>query len=117
MVREQLRKLSRLQSFDNRMATLYRNGLPRDASGRRIGPKQKAFIRERESMACRLNGDLLRHYERLRESRVGANAVVPVVNGVCRGCFMAVTKSLIVELLQGAEFITCEHCGRILYLE
>ena len=114
---KQLRELSQLQGFDNKMDGLYKGGLPRDASSRRIGTKQKAFIRQRRNMARKLDGALLHQYERLRVSRIKANAIVPVVNGVCRGCFMAVTRSLVAELLEGDSLMTCEHCGRILYIE
>jgi len=114
---EQLRKLSSLQRFDNRMDSLYAQGLPDDGSSRQLGPKQKAFLRERRTMVRKLDDGLVNRYERLRDSRIRGNAIVPVVNGVCRGCYMAVTKSLVAELLEGNSLITCEHCGRILYLE
>ena len=113
----QLRQLSRLQSFDNKMDGLYKDGLPDDTSGGRVGTKQKAFIRQRRTMARKLDGTLLRQYERMRSSRIKANAVVPVINGVCQGCYMVVTKSLVAELLEGNSLITCEHCGRMLYME
>ena len=114
---EQLRKLSRLQSFDNKMDSLYKEGLPSDTSGHRVGTKQKQFIRQRRTMLRKLDTTLVRCYERLRDSRIKADAVVPVVNGVCRGCHMAVTKSLVAELIEGSSLVTCEHCGRILYIK
>ena len=113
----QLRELSRLQSFDNKMDTMYKQGLPADASSNRVGVKQKTLIRQRRTMLRKLDGTLLRQYERMRGSRIKGNAIVPVVNGVCQGCYMVVTKSLVAELLEGGSLITCEHCGRILYLE
>jgi hypothetical protein len=113
---EQLRKLSKLQTFDNRMDSLYAQGLPDDGSSR-LGPKQKEFLRERRTMVRKLDDGILNRYERMRTSRIRGNAIVPVVNDVCQGCHMAVTKSLIAELLNGRSLVTCEHCGRILYLE
>jgi hypothetical protein len=114
---KQLRELSKLQSFDNRMDSMYKDGLPDDGSDRRTGPRQLVFIQQRRSIVRELDGTLLRQYERMRRSRIKANAVVPVVNGVCQGCFMVVTKSLLAELMRGDSLVTCEHCGRILYLE
>jgi hypothetical protein len=113
----QLRQLSKLQSFDNRMDTLYKEGLPPEDSGRKLGTKQRAFLRERNTMVRKLDGTLLRRYERMRQSRVKGNAIVPVVRGVCQGCYMVVTKSLLAQLMEGSALITCEHCGRILYVE
>ena len=114
---KQLLELSRLQNFDNQMDSLYKDGLPRDAVGRRLGPKQKQFLQKRKRMVRKLDQPLVRHYERLRDSRIKADAIVPMVNGVCRGCFMAVTLSLVADLIEGVALITCEHCGRILYIE
>jgi hypothetical protein len=114
---KQLRQLSKLQSFDNRMDDLYKDGLPDEESGRKPGPKQKVFLRQRNSMVRNLDGTLVRRYERMQRSRVRGNAIVPVVNGVCQGCYMVVTKSLVAELMEGNALITCEHCGRILYMD
>jgi len=114
---KQLRELSKLQHFDNRMDSMYKDGLPDNGSDRRVGPKQMEFIHQRQSLVRQLDGSLVRQYERMRRSRVKANAVVPVINGVCQGCFMVVTKSLLSELMRGDSLMTCEHCGRILYLE
>jgi predicted nucleic acid-binding Zn-ribbon protein len=113
----QLHELSKLQSFDNRMDSMYKDGLPDDGSERRVGPKQMEFIQQRQSMVRELDGSLVRQYERMRRSRIKANAVVPVAKGVCQGCFMVITKSLLAELVNGDSLVTCEHCGRILYLE
>ena len=114
---KQLQQLSKLQSFDNKMDTLYKDGLPTGDSGRKPGPKQKVFLRQRNSMVRKLEGTLVHRYERMQQSRIRGNAVVAVVNGVCQGCYMVVTKSLVAELMEGSSLITCEHCGRILYME
>ncbi|MBN1917406.1 MAG: hypothetical protein JW889_05815 [Verrucomicrobia bacterium] len=117
VLKEQVRELSRLQSFDNRMDSMYKDGLPNNGVDRRVGPKQMEFIQQRQSMVRQLDGTLVRQYERMRRSRIKANAVVPVINGVCQGCFMVVTKSLLAQLINGDSLTTCEHCGRILYTD
>lgn len=114
---KQLQQLSRLQSFDNRMDDLYKDGLPTEDSSRKLGPKQKVFLRQRNSMVRNLDGTLVHRYERMQQSRIRGNAIVPVVNEVCQGCYMVVTKSLVAELMEGDSLVTCEHCGRILYIE
>ena len=42
---KQLEQLSKLQSFDNRMDDLYKDGLPAEHSGRKLGPKQALIPR------------------------------------------------------------------------
>jgi predicted nucleic acid-binding Zn-ribbon protein len=40
--------------------------------------------------------------------------VVPIINGVCYGCFVANPTSL-TALGNTEELRTCEHCGRFIY--
>lgn len=41
--------------------------------------------------------------------------VVPVINGVCYGCFMAVPRAWASEARDNEEVRVCENCGRFLY--
>jgi predicted nucleic acid-binding Zn-ribbon protein len=115
-MKKQLSLLSRLQSFDNRMDAMYKSGLPHPGEGRKLTSKQRNLATERQGLVQGINKRLLGTYERMRESRLKSSAVVPVVNGVCQGCYMVVTKSVVMELRRGEELILCEHCGRILFL-
>lgn len=115
-MKKQLSRLSKLQSFDNRMDNMYKSGLPHPAGPRKLTNKQRLLAIERESLTHGISKRLLRTYERMRESRLKSNAVVPVINGVCQGCYMVVTKSVIMELKRGEDLVLCEHCGRILLL-
>jgi len=115
-MKKQLPLLSKLQSFDNRMDAMYKSGLPQPGGPRKLTEKQRCLASERENLTQGISKPLLRTYERMRGSRLKSNAVVPVINGVCQGCYMVVTKSVIVELKRGQELVLCEHCGRILFL-
>lgn len=56
---------------------------------------------------------------RARYHRISAGrgrAVVPVINGLCYGCFMAIPTALASELTQNNELRHCDHCGRFLYM-
>lgn len=112
----QLSRLSKLQRFDNRMDTIYKSGLPQPTGPRKLTKKQRLLASQRENLSEGISTRVLRTYERMRQTRVKPNAVVPVVNGVCQGCYMVVTKSVIIELKRSDELILCEHCGRILFL-
>ena len=115
-MRNQMYYFHRLQQFDNRMDARYKNGLPTRESGRKLTAKQLEYLKERKKITRRIKPYLLRHYQRMRESNISSNVVVHIVNGVCQGCYMQVTKSLLSELIRGDTAITCEHCGRLLYL-
>ncbi len=115
-MKKQLSWLSKLQSFDNRMDAVYTSGLPQPSGARKLTQKQRLLAGERESLIEGISRPLLHAYERMRESRLRSNAVVPLVNGVCQGCYMVVTKSVIMGLKRGDELVLCEHCGRILFL-
>jgi predicted nucleic acid-binding Zn-ribbon protein len=46
----------------------------------------------------------------------GDAAVVAVEHGVCTGCHMKVTTATASRVKAGKEIVSCENCGRILYL-
>jgi hypothetical protein len=115
-MKKQMSLLSRLQSFDNRMDAMYRSGLPLPDGTRKLTKKQRLLATEREKLTEGIRNHLLSKYERMRESRLKSSAVVQVINGVCQGCYMVVTKSVIMDLKRGKELVLCDHCGRILFL-
>ena len=116
-MRKQLSLLSKLQVFDNRLDAMYSDSSsPAHTMHRKPSKKRQHLANEREGLTQGINEHLLRAYERMRGSRLRSNAVVPVINGVCQGCYMVVTKSVIMQLKRGCELVLCEHCGRILFL-
>lgn len=46
----------------------------------------------------------------------GARAVVPVINGICYGCFSALPTASMTDLQRNDRVNACEHCGRFLYV-
>lgn len=57
---------------------------------------------------------VLKQYQRIRDKRAGI-AIVPVVDGQCQGCFMAVQPQLFNTLMRMTTFETCPYCYRIIY--
>src|SRR5436190_19289334 len=53
-------------------------------------------------------------YERLFKQK-GQNVVVGIQHGVCGGCHMGLSRSIVVTCQAEQEIITCPNCGRILY--
>jgi predicted nucleic acid-binding Zn-ribbon protein len=69
---------------------------------------------ERRRQANRVEPTLLQTYQRLLRSR-GGLAVVPVKDGSCLGCHVALTPQTYNELRKGEVFVSCANCQRILY--
>jgi predicted nucleic acid-binding Zn-ribbon protein len=56
-----------------------------------------------------LVGSLTKRYRR--------NIIVPIRDGYCQGCFIAITPEIISVLKSGERVVTCLNCGRILIAE
>jgi predicted nucleic acid-binding Zn-ribbon protein len=77
--------------------------------------RQEELAKELETLASKIDGDLLHQFERLFNSK-GDAAIVAVEHGVCTGCHMKVTTATAAQVKAGKEIVSCENCGRILYL-
>jgi predicted nucleic acid-binding Zn-ribbon protein len=75
-----------------------------------------ALASERAAAAAQVDPDLLRAYQRILDARPDG-ALVPVVDGVCQGCYMDITSQEINLLLIGRDVLTCKNCSRILYID
>ena len=53
-------------------------------------------------------------YERLLKQK-GQNVVVGIQHGVCGGCHMQLSRSIIVTCQADQEIISCPNCARILF--
>ena len=58
---------------------------------------------------------LLNRQRYRRVSRRGQRAVVPVLQGICYGCFMAVPTAWAAEAERNERLVVCQNCGRFLY--
>ncbi len=69
--------------------------------------------RDQASQGC--DKALLNRYETIRKKR--GMALVPVVNGTCRGCHMSLPPQLFNQLRSGqAPIETCPSCHRLIYV-
>lgn len=59
--------------------------------------------------------DIRDQYRRVIKQR-GADAMAPVEDNACHGCFVTVTSQIMNELINGHSLVFCMICGRILYL-
>jgi uncharacterized protein len=86
-----------------------------ETKSKALGSQQQELETEREALAAKIDADLLDQFERLFNSK-GDAAVVAVEHGVCTGCHMKVTTATASRVKAGKEIVSCENCGRILYL-
>ena len=76
--------------------------------------KKTTLTKKRAGMIKKINPNLFKRYDMLRERRNG-RAVVVANSGVCQGCFMNIPPQQYNELLRGDKMIFCPTCNRILY--
>lgn len=93
-----------------------------DEACKKIDVELEEAIRERKNMEAQrtpLSKEIdpltLSRYERIRKALKTGDAVVPLNGESCSGCFMMVTAQTVNEILEGAKFMPCRHCGRLLY--
>jgi uncharacterized protein len=70
---------------------------------------------ERETVFAGLSKPLSSLYKRISARIRDGVAVAEARNGSCTACFMALRPQMMAEVRRGAEVITCDNCGRILY--
>ena len=69
---------------------------------------------ERASRAVEVDDSLRNKYERLQKGK-GGRVVVGITHGVCGGCHMGLSRSIVLQCQGGRELMQCPNCGRILY--
>src|SRR5881227_1014091 len=86
-----------------------------DEKSKALESQLQGLTTERSNLATKIDEDLLAGFERLFKSK-GDAAVVAIEHGVCTGCHMKVTTATAAGVKAGKEIVSCENCGRILYL-
>lgn len=72
------------------------------------------LTRKIEEMEAALDPRVQSRYRRLAGRR--GRVVVPVIRGICYGCFVSVPTALASDAERNEELRFCESCGRFLYL-
>lgn len=57
---------------------------------------------------------VLSRYEFIRE-RLDHPVIVPVVNGICSGCNIAIPPQSFIDLQKGTQILSCTNCQRLVY--
>ena len=95
------------KALDARVADLNarEQGLKKELDGLQVN---------RDELAAAVEESVRSRYERLLKQK-GRNVVVGIQHGVCGGCHMQLSRSIIVNCQADQEVISCPNCGRILY--
>lgn len=78
--------------------------------------RKAAFLAEREEIVPEIPPDQIKLYDRICKRSKGV-ALSPVTDDFCSICQMRVRPQMLNELLGRNALITCEACGRILYVQ
>ena len=74
--------------------------------------EEERLKKERESLIPIIERVVYSSYERVRKAK--SVAVVAIQRNACGGCYNSIPPQRVLEIRQRRQFITCEHCGRIL---
>jgi hypothetical protein len=86
-----------------------------ETKGTTLETRLQELTKERATIAASIDEDLLSRFDRLFASK-GDAAIVALEHEVCTGCHMKVTTQTAVRVKGGKEIVSCEQCGRILYV-
>ncbi len=71
----------------------------------------------KEQLEAKVTPELLEKYAQLKKKTAGSNIVAKVKGGVCLGCQVSLSSSTIGNLYTPGILLTCENCGRLIFLE
>src|SRR6185503_267885 len=81
-----------------------------------IGERLVAARKEREEVFASLPKAMSALYSRIGARIRDGVAVAEARNRSCSACFMSLRPQVMAEVRRGDEIITCDNCGRILYV-
>ncbi|HEX6719783.1 MAG TPA: C4-type zinc ribbon domain-containing protein [Pyrinomonadaceae bacterium] len=93
---------ARLKTFDEDAGTI----------GQRLATARK----DREELFANLPKQLSALYTRIKTRIRDGIAVAEARNRACSACFMSLRPQVMAEIRRGEDIITCDNCGRILYV-
>jgi len=79
------------------------------------GKRLKELDQERRKMSGKIEADLLKLFQKVQSQQVRGNAVVPVQDAVCHGCYVNIPPQMYNELQRCDKLRMCPNCQRIIY--
>ncbi len=76
--------------------------------------KKAELDKKRENTGSEVPAPVLARYEFIRR-RLEHPVIVPVDNGICTGCHIAIPPQAYIELQRGQQILSCPNCQRLIY--
>jgi len=86
-----------------------------DAETENAGKRLKELDRERLKLSGKIDADVLKLFQKVQSQQVRGNAVVPVQDAVCHGCYVNIPPQMYNELQRCDKLRMCPNCQRIIY--
>lgn len=117
---DQTDKLKGEIAVEEKKATTARESVARqisdlEAKNKALEAQLQELTKDRAELAAKVDEDALDRYDRLFASK-GNAAVVALEHEVCTGCHMKITTQTVHRVKNARELVSCEQCGRILYI-
>lgn len=114
----QLEILLQLQDLKSQRRELAEGEAARSLQREAFNVDVERALEQLEMKIAEVEGQLSRavrsRYDRLRTSK--GRVVVPVIGGICYGCFIQIPTARPDEADWNVELRACENCGRFLYV-
>jgi predicted nucleic acid-binding Zn-ribbon protein len=118
-VNERLTTLLELQDLRSKLREMEGEASPmQEVEAEHFGVEPADFVEQLEQKIGALENELdERTRRRYRQAADRLDrVVVPVINGVCYGCFVSIATAKVGEENPNADLRSCENCGRFLYI-
>lgn len=80
-----------------------------------LASREAELVARRQGIVSQVDQVTIKNYERIRRMREGV-AVVAIQRGACQGCRVSLSSIIAQRARSSEELVTCQSCGRILYL-
>lgn len=89
-----------------------RDGIQEKLDGAQASLAEKEA--RRRQVADGVPAPVFRRYEFIRQ-RLEHPVIVPVTEGICSGCHIAIPPQIFIELQRGQQILSCPNCQRLIY--
>ncbi len=76
--------------------------------------KLEALEKQRAEVSSLISAPVLSRYEFIRD-RLRHPVIVPVEDGICSGCHIAIPPQFFIDLQRGSHIMSCPNCQRLMY--
>jgi predicted nucleic acid-binding Zn-ribbon protein len=76
--------------------------------------KLSILQKDRSTTGSEIPSPVFSRYEFIR-NRLAHPVIVPVNQGVCSGCHIAIPPQIFIELQRGQQILSCPNCQRLIY--